>query len=159
MAASTIRTCTHGINIKYCNPCSEAEAKKNRPSINDRILTVLNDGKWHTQREIAENAELLDRDGYVDIGRDIRNMRMEKHGSHPIDERKCVDEPMLHEYRLLPDDEAEAFWKRRDDRIASQAPNAKIAQDNIELKKKIESLEKEVEFLTAYIKELESKSN
>lgn len=131
----------HGINMKFCSKCQATLAEKNKPSINDRILAVLKDGQWHTQRAIATAAGLEDREGYVDIGRDIRNMRMEAFGSHPIDRRQSPDDPMIYEYRYLTPDEAPAFWKERETRL----PAAKLA-----------SKDEEIAFLKEYIAELES---
>lgn len=164
---SAICLCDHGINIKFCKKCLEKEAERNKPSINDRILNILNDGQWHTQKDIASKAGLLNLEGYVDVGRDIRNMRMEQFGSHPIDERPTAENSQIHEYRLLVEasDIAE-FWKRRDERIAKLAPNAKFVKENDELKSQIALLEKElssardeIDFMKSYIGELEKCKN
>jgi len=140
----------HGISINYCKTCAALMVKK--PSINDRILTVLNDQRWHTQKEIAEKADLMEGDSYIDIGRDIRNLRMEDSGSHPIDERRSDDDKTIHEYRYLPPDEAPAFWAKREARIAK---NKGVTPDVAQLREENISLRENNEFLEKYIVELE----
>ncbi|HEX2645504.1 MAG TPA: hypothetical protein VHU81_21065 [Thermoanaerobaculia bacterium] len=137
--------CTaHNINIKFCQKCQAAIAEKNKPSINERILAVLGDGLWHTQREIASLTGLDKREtSYVDIGRDIRSLRTKENGEHPIDCRQSGDDALVYEYRLLTADEAPAFWAKRADRL----PAVKLAEKDEEitfLKEYIATLEAEI---------------
>lgn len=143
----------HDINVKFCVKCQAKMVKK--PTINDRIMAVLADNQWHTQREIAERAALVEGDNYVDIGRDMRSLRTEECGSNPIDERRCKDNKILSEYKLLTAEEAPAFWKKREERIA----RLKGTETEDELRKENDELREQVKFLTEYIATLERKEN
>ena len=137
----------HRINVKYCRKCQEAMAKSKAPTVNDRILAVLADNQWHTQRDIAEKAGLVEGESYVDIGRDMRSMRTKEAGEHPIGERRCEDNKVLSEYRLLPIEEAAAFWAKRAERLARN--------DAVGLRRRVSELEAEKSELMEYIGLLE----
>jgi len=132
-----------GVNVRICT-CPHC-LKKKKPTIQERILAILQDHEWHTQKDVAIQANLIDdEENYIDIGRDIRNMRREDGGSYPIDAKHI--EGTSYEYRLLPEAEAAEFWEKRRLRIAAIQSGSEVAQ---ELAEEIERLRESNKSLTA----------
>jgi len=62
-----------------------------------RVLEVLQDGRWHTLRQIAGELEIPEQS----VSARIRDLRKPHFGRHTIERRKISGRPPIYQYRFV----------------------------------------------------------
>lgn len=61
-----------------------------------KVLEVLQDGRWHTLRQIAGQLEIPEQS----VSARIRDLRKPHFGRHTVERRKVAERPPVYQYRL-----------------------------------------------------------